>query len=157
MTLTLIEPAAYWVARAYGEYSQEEAMFVQFFEEIGDPPTENDLIKFLNLNGLVPPGRDPRSLPLWSVWNTMKIVLLSARSVIEHTDDVKRLQILKDTPVLLVRGRESTGFNSGIISLLAQAFGSNAHVLELPDAHASHIVAKDQFLASLEEHIRMEG
>jgi hypothetical protein len=77
--------------------------------------------------------------------------------VVEHEDDVKRLELLRGIPVLLVRGKESVGFNAGIITLLAHAFGEKARVLELPDAHASHIIAKDQFLAALEGHIIENG
>jgi pimeloyl-ACP methyl ester carboxylesterase len=152
-TLTLIEPAAYWVARGNGQYIHDSEEILHFFRNISDPPSEDDLIRFLMWNGLVPPGRDPRSLPQWPLWNTLKIALLSLHTVVEHEDDIQRLRVLREIPVLLVRGRDSVGFNAGIITLLAQAFGERARLLELPDAHASHIVAKDEFLAALERHV----
>jgi len=46
-TLTLIEPAAYWVARGYGQFQEENLRFLGFINGIHSPVTEEDLIKFL--------------------------------------------------------------------------------------------------------------
>ncbi len=56
---------------------------------------------------------------------------------------------------MLVRGKDSTGFNHGGADLLAQGIGvkGNVRMLSLPDGHACHIVAQDQFIAALEELI----
>ena len=152
-SLTLIEPAAYWVARGYGEYADEERSYGELFRSFHDPPTEEDLIAFLRKNGLVPPGQDPREMPRWPVWRRMRVALSSLHTVIEHEDDVRRIRRLRDVPVLLVRGRESTGFNAGIVELIARGLGPRTRTIALPDGHASHIVAMDRFLAELEDFL----
>jgi pimeloyl-ACP methyl ester carboxylesterase len=152
-TLTLIEPAAYWVARAYGEFGKEERELRALFNGFHDPPTEEDLIGFLRINGLIPAGVDPKSMPRWPVWYKLKTALLSLHTVVEHSDDLARLQALCDKPVLLVKGKDSTPDNSGIVDLLSKAIGQNAKILTLPDGHACHIVAQDQFLAELTQFI----
>ena len=153
-TLTLIEPAAYWVARGYGQFGDDEREFFEFIKGIHSPVTEDDLIRFLKWNGLVPPGMDPRGLPQWPVWDRLKTALLSIHTVLEHSDEVARLRTLRGIPVLLVKGVDSQGANAGIVDLLAKSLGSDARVLTLPDAHASHIIAKDRFVAELQQFIR---
>jgi pimeloyl-ACP methyl ester carboxylesterase len=152
-TLTLIEPAAYWVARGYGQFESEMREFAQLIESFHDPPTEEDLTRFLKINGLVPPGVDPKNMPRWPVWNQLKTALLSLHTVIEHSDDVARLQLLRDIPVLLVKGKDSTKDNQGIVDLLSKSLSQNSRVLILPDGHACHIVAQDQFIKELEKFI----
>lgn len=153
-TLTLIEPAAYWVGVAAGKYGDEIQRFAALFKSFHDPPTEEDLIGFLTLNGLVPPGADPRAMPRWSTWNSLKISLLGLHTVLEHRDDPARLRSLRSVPVLLVRGKDSVGFNHAGADLLAHGIGGNVKMLTLPDGHACHIVAQDQFIEALEELIR---
>lgn len=156
-TLTLIEPAAYWIVQALGtkdSLEEEEHSFKEFLSQIHDPVTEDDLIKFLYWNDLVPPGRDPRSLPQWPVWNKMKRALLSLHTVMEHTDDPARLQELHLIPIMLVKGRDSKGASAKVVDALAKALDSRTKVLVLPDGHACHIVAKDEFIAALISFMR---
>lgn len=153
-TMTLIEPAAYWVARAYGQFEDEQRQFFEFIKGIHPPVTEEDLIKFLKWNGLVPSGVDPKSLPQWPVWNRLKTALLSLHTVLEHSDELARLKSLRNIPVLLVKGRDSVGFNSGIVDLLSKSLGPRAKVITLPGAHACHIIAKDKFIEELQQFIR---
>lgn len=145
-TLTLIEPAAYWVAREYHQFERGGEALLQFFKELHDPPTDDDLIRFLIISGLVSPDTDPRNLPQWLVWSSHKRALSSIHTVIEHADKVKRLKLLHNTPVLLVKGKDSVGINAVIVNLLLDNLGPWTEVLILPDAHACHIVAKDQFV-----------
>jgi pimeloyl-ACP methyl ester carboxylesterase len=152
-SLTLIEPAAYWVARGYKQFEKEILEFEQLFQSFHQPPTEEDLIAFLTINGLIPPGVNPKNMPRWPVWNQLKIALLSLRTVIEHSDDLARLQLLRDKPVLLVKGKDSTRDNQGIVDLLSKTLSPNSRVLILPDGHACHIVAQDQFIKELEQFI----
>lgn len=152
-TLTLIEPAAYWVARAYGQYKEEHRRFLEFINGIRPPVAEEDLIRFLRWNNLVPEGADPKSLPQWPVWNKLKTALLSIHTVGEHTDNLARLQVLHDIPVLLVKGADSISENAGMVNLLSKSLGPNAKVLVLPDGHACHIVAKEKFIEELRRFI----
>jgi pimeloyl-ACP methyl ester carboxylesterase len=153
-TLTLIEPAAYCVARAYGEFEKEELAFKELLRSFHNPPTEEDLISFLMLNGLVPQGTDPKNRPRWPVWNELKTVLLSLNTVFEHSDDLDRLQLLRDKAVLLIKGKDSTRENKGIVDLLSKTLSQNSRVLILPDGHACHIVAQDQFIKELKQFVR---
>lgn len=153
-SLTLIEPAAYWVARGYEQFEDEQREFTEFLGGIRAPVTEDDLVRFLRWNGLVPDGVDPRSLPRWPVWNKLKTALLSLHTVVEHNDDLSRLQVLRNVLVLLVRGRDSVGFNFGIVDLLSKSLGSNVKVVTLPDAHACHIIAQDKFIEELRQFIQ---
>jgi pimeloyl-ACP methyl ester carboxylesterase len=156
-TLTLIEPAAYWVARASGKFEKEIGEFEQLFRSFHDPPTEEDLIGFLTINGLIPPGIDPKNMPRWPVWNQLKTALLSLHTVIEHSDDLTRLQLLRDKPVLLVKGKDSTVDNQGIVDLLSKSLSQNSRVLVLPNGHACHIVAQDQFIKELKQFINSKS
>lgn len=152
-TLTLIEPAAYWAARGDARFAEEEAAFRRFFSGLHEPVNEEDLIGFLNLNGLVPSGADPRSMPRWPIWNSLKVALKSLNTVFDHQDEISRLSRLSDVPILLVKGRDSVGLNSGIVEVLSDAIGSTAKVLVLPDGHACHIVAMQQFINELKKHV----
>ncbi len=102
-------------------------------------------------------ARDPRSLPQWPVWNMLKTGLPSLHTIGEHTDDLARLHVLRDVPVMLVKGADSPGTfwfaDSGIVDLLAKSLDQSAKVLILPDGHACHIVAQDQFIAELKRFI----
>lgn len=156
-TLTLIEPAAYWIPRTLGsskDFEEDERKFREILTAIHDPVTEDNLIRFLQWNELVPPGGDPRSLPQWPTWNNLKRALLTLHTVIDHSDDPARLKLLRDTPILLVKGRDSKGANAAIIETLAKTFGPKTKLLVLPDAHACHIVATDQFLDAFQDFIK---
>jgi pimeloyl-ACP methyl ester carboxylesterase len=153
-TLTLIEPSVYWLARAKGISMKEEQDFRAFYDSLHVPPTEEDLIGFLTLTDLIPKGTNPKSLPTWPVWNKMKSTLLGLHTDLEHSDKISRLRLLSNTPVLLVKGKEST-LAIGV-DLLAKEL-PNAKVLVLPDGHASHIVAQNQFIEKFEKFIAIDG
>jgi len=152
-TLTLIEPAAFWVGRPSGLYAGEEESFRKLLTGVHDPVSEDDLIMFLNIGGLVPAGVNPRSLPSWPVWNSLKNAMKYLHTVLDHSDDVSRLERLRGIPVLLVKGKDSVGFDSGVVDILASQIGPTAKLLVLPDAHACHIVAMDQFISELKRHV----
>jgi len=152
-TLTLIEPGAYWVAKGYAQFDEDYGVLLQFLKELHNPPTEEELIQFLSMGGPISRDTDIRSHPLWSIWSSHKSALSSIHTFIEHTDDVKRLKLLLNLPVLLVKGKDSVGINAGIVNILLNTLGPWTVVLILPDAHACHIVAKDQFLLVLRKFI----
>lgn len=159
-SLTLIEPAAYWIVQALGaneHLKEEERSFKDFLSQIHDPVTEEDLIKFLYWNDLVPPGGDPRSLPQWPVWNKLKRALLTVHTVMEHTDGPTRLKLLHKTPTLLVKGRDSKGANAAIVDTLAKNLGPSVVFLVLPDGHACHIIAMDQFITAFTDFMSRAG
>lgn len=150
-SLTLIDPSAYWLARAYGITVKEEQDFKKFYNSLHTPPTEDDLVGFLKFADLVPPDTDPRSMLPWPIWNQLKSTLLGLHTDLEHSDDVARLQALRSKPVMLVKGKESTLAVGA--DLLAKEL-DKAKVLVLPDGHSCHIVAQDQFISELEKFIK---
>ncbi len=159
-SLTLIEPAAYWIPRTLGgteAFEADERALFELLHGIHDPVTEVDLIGFLYWNEIVPLGSDPRSFPQWPVWNQLKRALLTVHTVPEHTDDPTRLKRLSDTPILLVKGRDSKGANAAIVDTLAKAFDPPKELLILPDTHACHIIAKDQFIAAFTDFMSRAG
>ncbi len=106
----------------------------------------------MKFNGLVPPGVNPRTMLRWADWNSLKIGLLSIHTVAEHTDKIERLQALRNKYVLLVKGKDSVGANSEIVDVLHRLL-PDSKMIVLPDAHASHIVAQDQFIKELQQFI----
>jgi pimeloyl-ACP methyl ester carboxylesterase len=152
-TLTLIEPTVYWVTRSRGKYEEEERRFREFAHGLHEPVSEEDLIRFLEINDLIPPNVDPRSLPRWQNWNSVRIALKSVHTIFDHVDRVERLEALRGIPVLLVKGSDSQGPYSGAVDILAELLGPNSRVIVLPDGHACHITAINQFLAEMRIHI----
>ncbi|MBM3898156.1 MAG: hypothetical protein FJ358_06515 [Thaumarchaeota archaeon] len=55
-----------------GKYAEKEISFRKILDGLHDPVLEDDLVMFLNIGGLVSPGVDPRCLPLWPLWNSLK-------------------------------------------------------------------------------------
>ena len=157
-TLALIEPTIYWIARVYGKFDeelQEAKKLFDFVKGFHHPPTEEDLISFLRRDNYIPPKVDLRSLPRWQVWNSHRYALMYTHTLFEHSDDLTRLQMLRDTPVLLVRGEDSPQLTSGMVDLLSDTISPNASILVLPDGRNCYIVAKAQFISSLEEFLRI--
>jgi pimeloyl-ACP methyl ester carboxylesterase len=87
----------------------------------------------------------------------LKTGLPSLHTIGEHTDDLARLHVLRDVPVMLVKGADSLGTfwfaDSGIVDLLFKSLGPSAKVLVLPDGHACHIITKEEFIAELQRFI----
>lgn len=150
-TLTLIEPPAFWVLTAtetMDPQSQKESNELRALHaEMKDEVTKEQLTRFLDGAGLIPPGGSAEDIPSWPTWVEHRRSLRTGDAVWQHRDDAARLRAF-DRPVLLLKGTGSTHALHRIIDTLGDTM-PNATVLELPGGHAPHIVSIDQFLPRL--------
>lgn len=146
-TLTLIEPPAFWLLstgdRERPDVQELQALVPQVQDEVSNAALET----FVRNAGLLPPGATPDSLPQWSSWVQHRRSLRNIGATLAHTDDIERLRAF-DRPVLLVTGAGTTPGLRAVHDALATML-PNARTLELPGAHAPHLVAMDDFLARL--------
>ena len=151
-TLTLIEPAAYWIL----EQSEQGDALPQWDAEMSDrlagrPVTEDELVQFLNAAGMAGEGVDVRALPQWPVWLQNRNALASDKALASPDRKVDDLRSF-DRPVLSVYGDATEPWLSALARLLGDVY-PNARVLELPGNHACHIQSIDLFMKELEEHL----
>jgi pimeloyl-ACP methyl ester carboxylesterase len=150
-TLTVIEPAAFWILREMGHdpdtLGQVEARDRSL---TGKEVTVDDLKRFLVRAGLGKPGDDFASMPSWPVWVRNRQVMSTFGTIWDYADSLNRLRTL-DMPVLAVKGTETTAEEAAIVDNLV-ALAPRGRVLELPGDHASHIQNRDRFLMELIGH-----
>jgi pimeloyl-ACP methyl ester carboxylesterase len=152
-TLTLVEPAAYWILEQLGDENAEVERGNEFVHDLaGREVTEEDLVEFLQLAGFARPGEDVREDPTWDRWFSHRMALSWQSKELERTgrsvDELARIRC----PVLLVKGTDTTDWEKRVVDVLGERL-PNARVLELPGDHASHIQSIDAFLETLEEHL----
>lgn len=151
LTLTLVEPAAYWLvaeqdetARAFQEYLTRLA---------GHDVTDTDLREFLIRAGLGSEDTDFKSLPQWSFWSSCRQALSwggekMTASAAAGIDGFERL----DTPTLVIRGRSTSPWLRAVAGHLAQGM-PDAELVELDGGHACILEHPEAFLATLGRHI----
>ena len=141
-TLTLIEPAAFWVLPildAEAERQRDEDLRLS-----RDDITEDDLERFVRSVALVTPGSNPRDLPQWPVMVRHRQSLRAIPTGWAYRRDRRQLLELA-TPTLLVRGTGSAPLLHYVIDELAEQL-PNAQVAEWPGGHAPHLVSMEPFL-----------
>ena len=152
-TLTLVEPAAYWVLEQLGEHDAEVEHLNEFIHALaGRDVTEEDLSEFLRMAGFLQPGEDARDHPMWERWLPHRMALSwqsekldrSGRSV----DELANIHC----PVLLVKGTVTGDWEKRLVDVLGDHI-PKARVLELPGDHAAHIQSIDAFLEALDKHL----
>jgi pimeloyl-ACP methyl ester carboxylesterase len=155
LSLTMIEPAAYWLvadedesARSFHEYLTRLA---------GRELTDEDLREFLVRAGLGPEDADFASLPQWGFWSSCRQALSwggerMTRSAADGIEGFERL----DIPTLLIRGRSTSPWLSGVAGLLAREMPA-AKLIELDGGHACILEHPEDFIAALAPHIGATG
>lgn len=150
-TLTLVEPAAYWLvadedesARSFHEYLVRLA---------GRELSDEDLREFLVRAGLGPEGTDFTALPQWDFWSSCRQALswggeTMTRSAAAGIEGFERL----DTPTLVIRGRSTSPWLSGVAGRLAKEM-PNTTLVELDGGHACILEHSEEFLTTLGSHI----
>jgi pimeloyl-ACP methyl ester carboxylesterase len=150
-TLTLVEPAAFWLAidedesaRAFHEYLAGCA---------GRELTDDDLIEFLVRAGLGTPDTDFKTLPSWDFWSSCRQCLswggeLATRTAAAGIERFERL----DVPTLLIRGRSTAAWLSSVVDILARGMPV-ATVVELDGGHACILESPEEFVAALSSHL----
>ncbi|MEW2398095.1 alpha/beta hydrolase [Streptomyces sp. NPDC046862] len=152
-TLTLVEPAAYWVLDGLGESAPEVARLNQFLHALaGQDVSEDDLAAFLELAGLTPSRDRARDHPAWPRWVPHRMALSwSSEQADRPNRDVAELADIR-CPVLLVHGSATTDWIKRVVAVLDERL-PDTRVLELPGDHACHLENPDAFLAALERHL----
>ncbi|MFE7527294.1 alpha/beta fold hydrolase [Kitasatospora sp. NPDC057542] len=152
-TLTLVEPAAYWILDDLGECAPEVARLNQFLHALaGQDVSEDDLAAFLELAGLVPSKDQARDHPAWPRWVLHRMALSWSSEQADRPDrDVAELAGIR-CPVLLVHGSATTGWLKRVVAVLNERL-PDTRLLELPGDHACHLENPDAFLAALEQHL----
>ena len=150
-SLTLIEPGAFWILRSQGSYElSEQAIEEQkFFHEVANAEDVSDeqLVKFLHIAGILPEDEDPRALSQWPVWYKHRQSLRTGHFEEEHEDDIDLVRTF-EKPVLLVKGEGSSPELHRVIDVLAKEL-PNARVITLPGGHGAHIVTMQRFIERL--------
>ncbi|MEU5540049.1 alpha/beta hydrolase [Streptomyces sp. NPDC020362] len=152
-TLTLVEPAAYWILDGLGECDPEVARLNRFLHALaGQDVNEDDLAEFLELAGLTPSKDQARDHPAWPRWVPHRMALSwSSEQADRPHRDVAELAGIR-CPVLLVHGSATADWLKRVVAVLDERL-PDSRVLELPGDHASHLENPEAFLAALERHL----
>jgi pimeloyl-ACP methyl ester carboxylesterase len=151
-SLTLVEPAAYWVLEQLGEQDAEVEQLNVFIRGLaGREVSDDDLARFLELAAFVQPGEDATKHPNWERWVPHKQALSWQEQVDRSGRSVEELGAIS-CPVLLVKGTVTASWLKRVVDVLRQRI-PNATVVELEGDHASHIQSIDAFLEALEAHL----
>jgi pimeloyl-ACP methyl ester carboxylesterase len=152
-TLTLVEPAAYWILDALGESDPEVAHLNRFLHGLaGQNVTEDDLAEFCQLAGLVASKGQARDNPNWQRWVPHRMALSWSSEKADRPDrDVSELADIR-CPTLLVHGSVTADWLKRVVSVLDDRL-TDTRVIELPGDHACHLENPDAFLAELEHHV----
>lgn len=152
-SLTLVEPAAYWILSQLGERLDEVEASNGFVHGLfGREVSEDELATFLSLGGLAEPGEDVRSHPNWGRWVEHRATLSWLSPLLEHPersiDDLAWIL----APVLVTKGTNSTPVDRRLVDVLGERL-PNARVREFGGDHAHHIEQIDAFVDALEGHL----
>jgi pimeloyl-ACP methyl ester carboxylesterase len=152
-TLTLVEPAAYWVLEQLGELDQVVEELNRFLHGLfGREVTEEDLARFLEYAGFVPDRREARRHPNWDRWAPHRMALSWQSREVDHpartVHDLSRVTC----PTLIVKGTATASWLARVADVLGERL-PDARVLELEGDHACHIQSLDAFLEALEGQV----
>ncbi|MGH2725667.1 MAG: alpha/beta fold hydrolase [Actinomycetota bacterium] len=151
-TLTLVEPAAYWVLEQLGHDVDRINMFIHGLS--GHEITEDDLADFLELAGFASSAAEARSNPNWDRWTAHRMALSWQSKELDRSGrSVEELASI-EAPVLLVKGTVTGDWERRVVDEIGKRI-PRARVVELEGDHANHIQSIDAFLAELESHLRV--
>lgn len=151
LSLTLVEPAAYWLVADEDESARG---FHDYFVGLeGRDVTDDDLCEFLIRAGLGSEDTDFESMPQWDFWSSCRQTLswggekmtASAAAGIAGYD---RLEV----PTLILRGRSTSPWLSAAAGHLAERM-PEAKLVELDGGHACILENPEGFLAALHPHV----
>jgi pimeloyl-ACP methyl ester carboxylesterase len=149
-TLTLIEPAAWWLVADEDQGARE---FHDYLIALaGRQITDEDLCEFLVRAGLGGADADFKSLPQWDFWSSCRQALswFSQRTASSAEVGIEGLGRL-DVPTLLVRGRATAPWLWKTVDHLQHRL-PHSEALELDGGHACILESPDEFVAALAEH-----
>lgn len=152
LSLTLIEPAAYWLVADEDETARE---FHQYLTGCaGRELSDEDLREFLVRAGLGSEETDFTAMPQWEFWSSCRQSLswggeLMTASAAAGIEGFRQLE----TPTMVVRGRSTSPWLSGVAGRLAAEM-PKAELVELDGGHASILESPAEFVAALRNHVR---
>lgn len=153
-SLTLVEPAAYWILEQLGERLEEvERSYALLHRLFGRPVGDDDLAAFLEVAGFLESGQDARSHPNWERWLTHRMALSWQGEQLDHPKRSVEELARVSCPVLLTKGTRTDDLDRRLVDVLGERL-PNAVVLELEGDHGHHIESIDAFLEALEAHLR---
>lgn len=148
-SLTVIEPAAYWILQRSGRAGEDVLAFADDMRGYAvDEVDEDRLRRFVVNAGLVAPGEDPTRATRWPVWWRHRNSLRLADVPFRHDDELERLRRL-DLPVLAFLGEGSPDYVREVVEILVREI-PEARRVELPGGHGLPHVSFDRFLSILE-------
>jgi len=152
-SLTLVEPAAYWILAQLGERLDEVEVSNGLVHGLfGREVSEDALVTFLRHGGLAESGEGVRSHPHWGRWVEHRTALSWLSPLLDHPersiDDLERIT----APALVTKGTSSTPLDRRLVDVLGKHL-PNARVSEFEGDHAHHIQQIDPFLDALEAHL----
>jgi pimeloyl-ACP methyl ester carboxylesterase len=151
-TLTLIEPAAYWILREAGyDRGVLDDLERSDCSLRGKTITPMEFRNFLVRVGLAKPDDDVESHRSWPIWMQNRQILASIGMIWDYDNSLDCLREL-DVPILAVFGSDSCSHDVAIVRTLA-ATAPKVTLLELPGDHACHLQSGVAFLAALEAHL----
>ena len=152
-TLTLVEPAAYWILEQLGVADTNVERANAFLHELfGRDVTEDDLAAVLEAAGLASSKEKARSDRYWDRAVPHRMALSWYSEDFDRSErSIEELASIR-CPVLLVKGSATTEGDKRVVKVLGERL-PNAEILELPGDHASHIESIDAFLDTFERHL----
>lgn len=152
-SLTLVEPAAYWVLEQLGGSDPDVDRINAFIHDLaGSDVTEDDLGGFLELAGFVSSRTEARNHPNWERWVPHRMALSWQSKEIDRSGrSIEELATMA-CPVLLVKGTVTGDWEKRVVDELGARI-PGARVVELAGDHASHIQSINPFLEELEKHL----
>lgn len=156
-SLTLVEPAAYWILEQLGERLEDVERGYSFVHGLfGRAVTEDDLATFLAQGGFVDRVADAPSHPNWARWLTHRVALSWQSQQLDHPERSADELVRVTCPVLLTKGTRTDDLDRRLVDVLGERL-PNASVVELEGDHAHHIQSIDSFMAALEDHLTRGG
>ncbi len=154
ISMTLIEPAAYWVLDVVGEPDLEHEESTRFLRQLaGGEVTEDDLARFLYLAGFVGDPARARSDSYWErAWPHRMALSWLAEKLMGSDHTIEALKVV-NCPVLLTKGTETGEWEKRVVDALGRHL-PNARVVEFEGSHAHHIENMDRFLDALDGHLQ---
>jgi pimeloyl-ACP methyl ester carboxylesterase len=151
-TLTLVEPAAYWILEQLGEQDEVVEELNAFIHPLyGHQVTPDDLATFLEYAGFVADRKEASSHPNWERWLPHRMALSWQSEEVDHPDRRVNDLVRVSCPTLLVKGTVTAKWLKQVVDVLGGRL-PRASVVELEGDHASHIQSIDAFLEAFENH-----
>ena len=135
-TLTLVEPAAFWVLPNHGHDDPGALAMQQFVRSLrGATIGEEHVERFRCLLGDCAGGRSPRQAPQWGQWVKYRNSLRALHTIGDYDDDPAKLRTLS-VPTLVIHGASTVPFHRSINDALLLAL-PNGRSFELAGGHNS--------------------